>query len=234
MSIENPDNQFRWRERLENLHHVQTDAFSKDAAWDKLHGRLRKTQNERKIGWYWIAAACSALVFIFALLNTRSSAPKSPNDQIVTQTQKSDKSILPTNQDHANNHINVVVPREKTIAAIHTSDHRNLPVKAVEVFQGIPPNDTVAYQLKMEGGTQPLQISNNDLTVIQVLPARKRFNVVHINELGDPVTASPDMARRIDKHSFKFKLANEESIVNSQVVSQTTGFTIFKTKPSSN
>ena len=213
---------------------MQTDAFNKDAAWGKLHERLPETRNERKIAWYWIAAACSALVVMVALLNTRSSAPKSPNDQTVTQTQKSDKSIPPINQDHANKHINAALPIDKTVTAIHTPDNRKLPMKAVEVSPGILPKDTVAYQLKMEGGTQPSQMPSIDLTVTQVLPAKKRFNVVHINELGDPVTVSPDMARRTDKHSFKLKLANEESVVNSQVVSQTTGFTIFKTKPSSN
>src|SRR5262244_4018272 len=65
MSNENPSNTPHWRDKLDDLDHLPGSTFSRDAAWDKLHGRLRGNKKSKKIVWYWIAAAC----FLFGLVS---------------------------------------------------------------------------------------------------------------------------------------------------------------------
>jgi len=54
--------------------------------------------------------------------------------------------------------------------------------------------------------------------------------VVHINELGDPVTEIPNVVRNYEHHSFQVKLLNQEVYTSPSSYSGNTGFNIFKTK----
>ena len=81
------------------------------------------------------------------------------------------------------------------------------------------------------------QITNNALqpvdtaiNIVAILPEKKKLKVVHINELGDPVEETPNIARNYEHHSFQVKLINQEVYTSPPPSSGNTGFNIFKTK----
>jgi len=82
----------------------------------------------------------------------------------------------------------------------------------------------------------PFSVPANGLFLLPlpvVLP-KKKLNVVHINELGDPVMESSDVTRIEDIHSFKLRFGNGEVFSNPPVVSKPPGIIILKTKTASN
>ena len=48
------------------------------------------------------------------------------------------------------------------------------------------------------------------IAIVTILPEKKKLKVVHINELGDPVTVSPNIARNSRTPFFQVKFINQE------------------------
>ena len=88
MSNENPNNTSPWRNKLDELEHSPGSAFNRDAAWDKLYGRLRGNKKSKKISWYWIAAACLLFGLMITLLNYNKSTSQPPNKETVLKQPK--------------------------------------------------------------------------------------------------------------------------------------------------
>src|SRR5258705_1506391 len=71
MSNENYNNTGDWRSRLEALDNLPGEPLiDKNASWEKLHDRLREKKGNKKIIWYWSAAACLLLVLMIPLINS--------------------------------------------------------------------------------------------------------------------------------------------------------------------
>jgi hypothetical protein len=68
------------------------------------------------------------------------------------------------------------------------------------------------------------------ISIVTNLPQKKKLKVVHINELGDPVPESPNIARYNEQHSFQFKFMNQEVYTRSSPPVTNKGFKIFTTK----
>ena len=67
------------------------------------------------------------------------------------------------------------------------------------------------------------------ISIVAILPEKKKLKVVHINELSDPIAELPGITRYAERHSFQLKLINQE-VYSSPPSSGNTGFNIFKTK----
>ena len=52
MLNESPNNDFHWRNKLEGLKSNAGELFNKEAAWDKLHGRLQKKSGVKSLFGY--------------------------------------------------------------------------------------------------------------------------------------------------------------------------------------
>jgi len=208
MSHENQNKKIQWRDRLESLDNLSGKPLNKDAAWDKLYGRLRGEQRHKKIAWYWIAAACSAIVLIVSLvMNRNTNKTNVTNIQTaVKQTQKINTQTPPGSEKNENrNDVAVTNPDEHTtIPSSHKIAKGNHRVRTIEVTQVAVSTNTVNPALENSTVTQPVQIAINNSAAAQTAPAKKKLSVVHINELGDPVIEDPDMVRNMDKHKLKF------------------------------
>ena len=79
-----------------------------------------------------------------------------------------------------------------------------------------------------------LPVADSPVVSVAKAPAVKKLKVVHLNELGDAVEVSEETVHRRDIHLFKLKLARQEVYINPSVAINKAGFTILKTKPSSN
>ena len=103
MSNENPNNTSPWRNKLDELEHLPGSAFNRDAAWDKLYGRLGGNRKNKKISWYWIAAACLLFGLMITLLNYhRSPAQPSNKETVMKQPKEIKKPVLKVEEVNKN------------------------------------------------------------------------------------------------------------------------------------
>jgi len=235
MSNENPNNTSPWRNKLDELEHIPGSAFHRDAAWDKLYGRLGGNRKNKKISWYWIAAACLLFGLMITLLNYhRSPAQPSNKETVMKQPKEIKKPVLKVEEVNKNENEKSSKLLKDEIASIAIKpiqrNHRIVPTKIVTK---VDPGDVVFRYPEQEPIVSSLQIINSNPTTT-VFPQKKKLNVVHINELGDPVIESSDITRITDTHSFQLKFGNGEVLSNSPIASKPSGLIILKTKPSSN
>ncbi|HEV8506430.1 MAG TPA: hypothetical protein VGQ53_13555 [Chitinophagaceae bacterium] len=234
MSNENPTNAPHWRNKLDELEHLPGSAFNGDAAWDKLYGRLRGNKKSKKIFWYWGAAACLMFGLMITLLNQPKGSSQNENKETaIKQTKKIDKPDERIDNAMKNKNENNTEPiNDKIVTTSGKSVQRNRRIIPTEVTSKVQSNNVVVNGPEQEPIAIPLQIVRNATTV--AVPPKKKLNVVHINELGDPVIESSDVTRIEDIRSFKLKFGTGEVFSNSPVASKPSGFIILKTKTASN
>jgi hypothetical protein len=232
MSDEKPNKDFHWKNKLEEIDSFPGEIFNKEAAWEKLHGRIQEESREKNTVWYWGAAAC----LLLAVLSPWFFVAKKEHE-LVKKNSVQKQTQLPSSHLSAKSNID-------TVAALSLlSTEKKLPAFSVEksnkikshVNHKITPVETVTGKTgKEEDMVQ--KITNNavvpvstTISIVAILPEKKKLKVVHINELGDPVAETPNIARFADRHTFQLKLINQE-VYTSALPSANTGFNIFKTK----
>jgi len=229
MSNENPNNTPQWRSKLDELEHLPGAPFNGDAAWDKLYGRLAGNKKSKKIFWYWMAAACLLAGLIVTFLNQRKTISQPEHHETaIKQPKKTDILVVRTNKYE--NRIESI--QDKIIRRSDKPVQRNRRILLTQVSAKVQSNESIIDDPEQHLIAKPLQIVRNSTAAV-VLP-KKKLNVVHINELGDPVVESSDVTRIEDIHSFKLRFGNGEVFSNPPVVSKPPGIIILKTKTASN
>jgi hypothetical protein len=228
MSNEDPNNTPRWRNKLDDLEHLPGSAFNRDAAWDKLYGRFHGNKKSKKISWYWIAAACLLLGLMITILNYQKITSRaSTKETVIKQSKEIKKPVLKVEEEN-----NVELIKNKIVTTSNKPIQRNRHIIQTEIVTNAQPGNVVINYPEKEPLVKPLHIIANSTTA--VLPPKKKLNVVHINELGDPVIETSDITRIADMHSFQLKFGNGEVLSNSPIASKSSGIIILKTKPTSN
>jgi len=236
MSNENPNNTQGWRNKLDDLEHLPASAFNGDAAWDKLYGRLRGNKRTRKIFWYWMAAASLFFGLVITLLNYNKSNSATGNKDTALKQQPEEirKPVSKVKEVNKNDNGNSVESiNDKTVVTSKKPVQKNHRIIQTDVATKISHVDIIISDLEQEPVAKPLQITNTNSTAA-VIPQKKKLNVVHINELGDPVIEFSDITRIEDIHSFELKFGNGEVFSNAPIASKPPGVIILKTKPASN
>jgi len=229
MSNENPNNTPQWRSKLDELELLPGAPFKGDAAWDKLYGRLAGNKKSKKIFWYWMAAACLLAGLIVTFLNQRKTISQPEHHETaIKQPKKTDILVVRTNKYE--NRIESI--QDKIIRRSDKPVQRNRRILLTQVSAKVQSNESIIDDPEQHLIAKPLQIVRNSTAAV-VLP-KKKLNVVHINELGDPVVESSDVTRIEDIHSFKLRFGNGEVFSNPPVVSKPPGIIILKTKTASN
>ena len=236
MSNENPNNTPHWRNKLDELENLPGSAFNGKAAWDKLHGRLGGNKKSKKIYWYWVAAACLLFGLMITLLNYYKGASKPGNSGTIVKEQPKEikKPVLKIEEANKNEIVNNAEPiKDNIVYTRNRSIQRNRHIIPTKVVAEVRSNDVVVNYPEQEPIAKPLEIVKNNSTTT-IIPPKKKLNVVHINELGDPVIETSDITRIPDMHSFQLKFGNGEVLSNSPIASKSSGLIILKTKPTSN
>lgn len=235
MLNEKPNNNFYWKDKLQELESLPGEIFNKEASWERLHTRLQSKPKNKKVIWYWAAAAC----LLIAILSPWFLSNKKQNDFVKNNSvkniiQSSSPQLLPV----ANN--------KDTLAYISSSlNEKKRNVLLVEndkiissfVHKGLRPE-----KVTVKKDTEELiktEINNNAITpvdtrinIMAIVHEKKKLRVVHINELGDPVEELPVMAHNSEIHSFQLRLANQEVYLNPSNASGKSGFNILPIKNS--
>jgi len=229
----NPNNNFSWRNKLEDLEQLSGETFNKEAAWDKLHDLLQGRKGNSKRHWYWMAAACLLIASAITwLIYPKNNPQLSIFVTTKTPSKKFDNSNSTIDKNKETKNTNNDLSANNKLLAISTRSH---PIKRTVipdiVVSKIRLADTANIQINSITENNMPQTFNIPPTAVIIFPAKKKLKVVHINELGDQVEAFSDMARNTDLHSFQIKLANEEAFVNPATASRTRSITILKVKP---
>jgi len=233
MSNENPNNAPQWRSKLDKLEHFPGSAFNSDVAWDKLYGRLQGKKKSKKILWYWIPAACLLFAVMITILNYQRPTPQVLDKETVKEQPKEiKKPVLKVGEINENKKEASAETKNGIVSIPERSRQRDRSIAGIETVTKVHSDEVIMSDPEKEPLVKPLQIINTNPT-IAVLP-KKKLNVVHINELGDPIIESSDLTHIEDIHSFKLKFGNGEVLSNSAVVSKPSGFIILKTKTASN
>jgi len=234
MSNESPNNSSQWRNKLDELEHLRGSTYDGDAAWDKLYGRLRGNSKTKKMFWYWIAAACLLFGLMVALRNQRNGISQDQNKETaIRKGNERDKPALRIDETNKEKRkTNTTLINDKMVSTSEQPAQKIRRIIPTYVPDKMRSSAAVINYPEQEPEAKPLQIVKNP--TIAALPPKRKRKVVHINELGDPVTEPSDITRIEDAHSFRLKFGNGEVFSNSPVVSKPPGLIILKTKTASN
>lgn len=227
MINEKPNNNINWKNKLEELEGSAGDVFDKEASWEKLYSRLHSKPNNKKIIWYWAAAAC----LFFALFISFFFSNKKENVLVKNNLMQKKSNSSPR-------HVPMIYKETPPVISSLPSGNKK-PVHSIKEiitlinYKTLP---TEIVQNKKEEiiipdiNNKAVMPVNAAISVVANLPEKKKLKVIHINELGDPVPESPNVARYAEHHSFEIKLLNQEVYTSPSNTSGYTGFNIFKIK----
>jgi len=238
MLSENQNN-FHWKNKLDDVEGLQGEMLAdKNATWEKLHARINEKPRRKGFVWYWVAAACLLLIVIIPAITLNKK-----QDEIVKNTPAKielKKETVPENSSIKENEI----AKSSTVV-----NEKKNTIKATTQSQVIKPASNYVTQTQ-----EPVDANTNDKNTIEQEPVvaaatlidtttslaivplkeKAKFKVVHINELGDPIEVSTDMAYTADLHAFQLKLATQEVYKNPSVASNKKSIGILKQKTSPN
>lgn len=228
MSDEKAGNNFHWKNKLEDLESLPGETFNKEATWGKLHARMRGKHSSKRLVWYWVAAACLffALFISFFLSNKKenvlvknnsgenklsvsSTFPVITKDTVAIISSPPFEKKMPASPAEKHNKINSFLARKITNSKI-VRDKKEEFIEQKIISTAAVPVDVV-------------------ISIVSNLPEKKKLKVVHINELGIPVSSPPVVARNTEYHSFQLKLLNQEIYTGSPSANKTR-LKIFTTK----
>jgi len=228
MPNENPNKEFHWKNKLEELEGLPGQMFNKEIVWEKLYARLQPKKKDKKMAWYWVAAACLffALCVSFFLSNKKENVlvknnipQKKINSSSLPLIIKDTSAVttsLSKNENKITTHsINKI---EKINTAIN---HKTIPTEIVQNKK----EESIVQEIKNNAVILP----DTSASIVTNSPEKKKLKVVHINELGVPVSEPAVIARNSESHSFRLKLLNQEVYTSSSLPANNTRFKIFTT-----
>jgi hypothetical protein len=236
MINEKPNNNIDWKDKLDELESLAGEKFNKEVSWEKLHARLQSKPKTKKMIWYWLAAACLFFgLFISIFLSNKKEfflvknnflkkKINSPSSQKTLTINKDTSAVISSLSTTENK---ILVHSIKDIDKINTNiNHKTIRTEIVQNKK----EENITRQLN-NNAVMPVDTA---ISIVANLPQKKKLKVVHINELGDPVSEFPNIARYNEQHSFQFKFANQEVFENPYINSRSAGFTILTIKNSPN
>jgi hypothetical protein len=209
-----------WKDKLQDADALDDIRLSdKNAAWLKLQHRMQDQPKRMKPFWYWIAAACilSAIVLPFSFnkkSNVGQSVAEAPvNSPTSKSNNKIGSTILPVEKNEP-----VVIKKIASTAATkkNKSDNRNNKLA----------RQMVVIDKLNEPATLPLSniisdssfINKIPLIVTALSPAKKKLKVVHINELGEPISELNSRTSKDDYSMIQFGIIRQEPPANTRTI----------------
>ena len=207
----------------------------KNVAFRKLHGRLTGKKSNRKLAWYWTAAACLLIAILTPLVFRQSGvAPVSETATKYPQPKElpAEVSLVPLKKE-------IVEIKKQSLQTKHVFTAADINKTRKKIIPAGVTNeirlyDTVSTSDRLnENSNIAVKPVDTALTVV-ITTIKKTLKVVHVNELGDPVDVQREIAGKKELHSFQLRLASQEVYNGKPVALNKKEFTIFSTKSSPN
>lgn len=228
MISDKPNNNIDWKNKLGNLENLAGEKFNKEASWEKLHLRLQPKSKNKKIIWYWMAAACIFFAFFISFFVSNK------NENVLVKNNLLKKKI-----NSLSSRDNPMINKDTSSIIYSLSVKTKTPVNSIKERSKIIGYKTLSTEITQdkkeeitvkEINTKAVMPVDTAISIVANLPEKKKLKVVHINELGDPVSESSNIARYNEQHSFQFKIMNQEVYTRSSPSFNQKGFKIFATK----
>lgn len=233
-------NDFHWKNKLEEVSELPGEILTdKNAAWEKLHSRLKQKPHRTKAVWYWAAAACLLLAVFIPFLKTYKNPDNLVrNNPPHNQPQKTAVAeIIPSKENVIRKGLLSLGKKKKSLQLIRqTTDEKDLPVhNKVQMPETVLANANVQPGINQPPSIATFVVEGTDEAQLAAMPVKKALKVVHINELDDSGEESLNIVRHYEHRSFQLKLISKEVYTSLSLPSKSTDFYIFKTKiPPSN
>ncbi|HSQ44540.1 MAG TPA: hypothetical protein VLM16_06060 [Ginsengibacter sp.] len=228
MTSDKPNNDIDWKNKLGDLEGLAGEKFNKEAFWEKLHSRLQKKPKSKKIIWYWMAAACLFFALFISFFVSNKIGNVLVKDNL---TEKKINSLSTRDNRKINRDTSSIIYSlsVKTKSPVTLTKERNKIISHKILSAEITQDKKEEIAIK-EINTKAVMPVDTTISIVANLPEKKKLKVVHVNELGDPVSESPNIARYNEQHSFQFKIMNQEVYTRSSSAVTQKGFKIFTTK----
>jgi hypothetical protein len=234
MHNEKQNNAVSWKDKLEDFSNFQDEEMiDKNAAWQKLHNRLREKPRNNKLIWYWLAAACFLLIFFVPKISSKKNETDLVK-HILKQNKKTTQADIHISAATENiNKTKVAsvqiemkpvtdfIKKEKSSHILKNELVKDIPI-ALDYSKN---NNRVIINTPM--------IADTPLIVIASLPAKKKLHVLHINEIENPNEGMTSSNTNDQQHNFNLPFAKTNDL-NKQQTSSTRDYAgIIKIKISS-
>jgi hypothetical protein len=205
-----------WKATLDSPDNLRGEgALDKDAAWEKLYGRLHAAP-ARRIAWYWIAAVVLTLLAVSWLMttpeknnmvkaivplvqDTKSIVPSAP----ANFTEKTAVAIMPSTKKQPETGIGIGPAADKSsykkAHSFYTAGVVSSAVQAIEI------KPAAAISAPVTAGSIKTEL---------VTGTKKKLRVIHINELetmSSSGSEQPALAAAQEKSNLKFRIKNNTS-----------------------
>lgn len=182
-----------WKKRLEALENLPAEPLDKNAAWEKLYGRLDKKPRRKIAMIYWVAAASLLIAFLLIKFVNRPVDKSTPEILVKKEKEPVKQTVPEPNINIPGEYVIASQPStKKSVALISKKQITNSNTAAIA--DSIIPDKTEP--------TDSLQIAvttaEENLTPVSpnVVSPKKRMKMVHINELGNTPKEDVIMVQR--------------------------------------
>jgi hypothetical protein len=168
--------------RLDELSRLPGEIpMDKNAAWQKLEGRLHKTPVRVKPGWYWIAA-CLLLAGPIPFFIQKNKS----QDSFVKVSRPAQNMIIPVKTYGENENIVLTTPSgiNKHSTENRAFIHANSPSKKLFVTV-IPPDSVIEPVVLNQIKAANIIATPDTIALTAAAPLKKKLNIVNTNELDD-------------------------------------------------
>lgn len=233
MLNENQDN-INWKNKLEQAESLSGEILAdKKATWEKLHSRLQPKPRRTRAAWYWAAAGCIFITLMMPLLTVNKKQQVIIKNEIHPFLSRNEfvKTTAPVQGQKMTTMVAAAIEKGKIVTHYLQLKKQELAANdSVQKLRSILPGLD-------EKSDSPLlktvaQVPVQEITTavaIALLGNSKKINVVHINELGDPVPEVHSRFRIADYRSIQIRLINQQVYSNASTEINNPGFNIFKT-----
>ena len=172
---------FYWKNKLETLHCLPGEAVhKKDALWEKLHDRLQQKSVAGKAKWYWMAAGLLPLIIIAYMMVSNTENIGGKQETVKENTTKAAPSyLLPASTEAVTLSVSAPVEKKQPVAVINSNVKSKTFIDTIKVNNAVVTLEKVTTDMT----TNNLQPVDTVVTAATTAVAKKKLQVIHLNEL---------------------------------------------------
>lgn len=227
-----------WKNKLEDVDSLPGDVLQdKNAAWEKLYGRLHKQPRNRMFAWYWIAAACLLAALIVPVFISNKKLVETAAGKKLLYAPAKTETQMSTVKKNTAPVVDIISNQKNVTGQPGTIVHQKIssgkiPVKKIPVEAMLLQEKLTATVPSIQ--IQPLQIPLTNKLVAATNTEKKKMKVVHVNELGTPLPELRSRTATDDYSVIQFNLVNQRVYSKPPAGAGSTGFGPLKSKNISN
>jgi len=202
-----------WKGMLDSPESLPGEGMSdKNAAWEKLYGRLHASPAPRT-AWYWIAAAVLIMITVSWLITGREKNHITKAALPVIKDTKSIQTLQPANLGKQTVVAAMALTKQPTARAIDAAHKKLSYGNAGSFYTSQVIAASISTVENKPAATIAVPLTDDSAKVVLISATKKKLRVLHVNELE---TITPSASEQLalaaqEKSNTKFRLKNNAS-----------------------